>query len=93
MGVQAVAWNHPEHGRQAMHGRTFYWWESDEEGWYGGDHIGALYYLIDRGVATPDSRIVDFSISELADAGLLLGRSIPTEQFQRIVRRALTEEW
>jgi hypothetical protein len=58
------------------------------ERWWGGDHIGALEYLRFRGLATLDSRITDFSLGELIEAGFLLGRSLTHEQWRRAFERA-----
>jgi hypothetical protein len=43
LNVQAVAWEHPEHGRQLMYGKDYYWWLDDE--WYLGDLFGMWDYL------------------------------------------------
>lgn len=52
-GVQIIAQVHPEHGRQLVISRPdygwggYYWWT--EDGWYGGDMIGMLDYLMEPG--------------------------------------------
>lgn len=57
VGVQVIAQEHPDHGRQLVtHPRGYYWWTEDM--WYGGDEVGFWQHMF-----APGAKIVLFGES------------------------------
>jgi hypothetical protein len=59
-------------GRSILHRRDWYWWESDEETWSGGDIYGLLDRLLHR----------------LPTEAIGQGRTVPTKAFSDIMGQA-----
>lgn len=69
----------------------FYCWPSWLEGPTGMDHWGTLDYLVREGALSPEDRLTDLSLADLARCGVKLGRTIATPEFQAIHRRASSD--
>ena len=45
VGVQVVGMGHASVGRTSVRQKDFYWWNAEEQTWYGGDQAGLLIWL------------------------------------------------
>ena len=72
-------------GRAVYFGMPFYIWLYRGATPIACDVIGLLDNLVQRGLATLDSRIADFSLNDLAGFGVKTGRSISADLFDQIL--------
>ena len=74
-GVICIVNPHPDHGRVIMNGWDWYYYHSEEEGWWGADIHG----------------LVDHLLHNLPFQALKQGRNAPDKDWQRILAKAIAD--
>lgn len=78
-------------GRLTQHGLDYYAWPAGATLPRPMDAVGVLDALVQDGVATVASKLGDFSLLQLATAGVKFGRWLDKVAFLRILDRATTD--
>ena len=78
-------------GRAVFHSSSYYLWLLGGTVPVAADLVGVLDNLVERGLATLDSKLSDFTLRQLGTWGVKIGRTIATVDYDRLLLAAAND--